>query len=83
MFVFEGRNPQRMAQNHETFLLSAASDAERQDWIKAIRYVMFASIGGGKFRYLYVCNQTIILLWPERGLNYVSGSVENHTKCMQ
>ncbi|XP_060570718.1 rho GTPase-activating protein 22-like isoform X3 [Ruditapes philippinarum] len=43
------RNPQKMAPNHESFLLSAATDAERQDWIKAIRKVMFASIGGAIF----------------------------------
>jgi len=36
-----------MAPNHETFLLSAATDDERQDWIKAIRKVMFAQKGGG------------------------------------
>ncbi|XP_045213906.1 rho GTPase-activating protein 24-like isoform X2 [Mercenaria mercenaria] len=46
---YKSRNPQRMAPNHETFLLSAASDAERQDWIKAIRKVMFSSIGGAIF----------------------------------
>ena len=46
-FMFKGRNPQKMAPNHESFLISASSDAERQEWIKAIRKVMFASIGGG------------------------------------
>ncbi|XP_052761702.1 rho GTPase-activating protein 24-like isoform X3 [Mya arenaria] len=39
----------KMAPNHETFLLSAATDEERQDWIRAIRKVMFANKGGAIF----------------------------------
>ncbi|XP_052265586.1 rho GTPase-activating protein 24-like isoform X1 [Dreissena polymorpha] len=39
----------KMAPNHETFLLSAATDEERQDWIRAIRRTMYAGKGGAIF----------------------------------
>ncbi|KAL4240161.1 Unconventional myosin-IXa [Mactra antiquata] len=44
-----GRAPTKAPSNQESFLLCAASDDERQDWIKAIRKVMFASKGGAIF----------------------------------
>lgn len=47
--IVPGKVPQRTAPSHESFLLCAASDDERQDWIKAIRKVMFAAKGGAIF----------------------------------
>lgn len=39
----------RMAPAHETYLLAAETDEERRDWIKAIKQVLYASIGGAIF----------------------------------
>lgn len=47
--IVPGKVPQKMAPNHDSFLLCAASDDERQEWIKAIRKTMFSSIGGAVF----------------------------------
>ncbi|CAH1795633.1 unnamed protein product [Owenia fusiformis] len=51
-FLFEiisGEGQGKMASNHETYLLWAETDQERKDWMKAIRRVMYASIGGAIF----------------------------------
>lgn len=50
-FLFEvvsGKEPSKSS-NQESFLLCAASDEERQDWIKAIKKVMYSSLGGAIF----------------------------------
>lgn len=46
-FVLDGGDRQRMTPTHETYLLGAESDEERKEWIKAIKQVLYASVGGG------------------------------------
>lgn len=43
----ESPERQRMAPTHETYPLAAESDEERKDWIKSIKQVLYASVGGG------------------------------------
>ncbi|KAJ8319329.1 hypothetical protein KUTeg_004420 [Tegillarca granosa] len=45
----KGRIQTKMAPNHDSFLLCAESDDERQEWIRAIRKVMYSGIGGAIF----------------------------------
>ena len=52
-YLFAGKEPSKSS-NHETFLLCAASDEERQEWIKAIKRVMYSSLGGGNNLTLYI-----------------------------
>ncbi|NXU48404.1 RHG22 protein, partial [Turnix velox] len=40
---------EKMPANHETFLLMANSQNEMEDWVKAIRRVIWAPFGGGIF----------------------------------
>ena len=35
--------------NHESYLLSASSQSDMDEWIKAIRRVILSPFGGGKF----------------------------------
>ncbi|XP_022318828.2 rho GTPase-activating protein 24-like isoform X1 [Crassostrea virginica] len=44
-----GKGQSRVTSNHETYLLWATSDEERQKWIKDIRRVMYSSFGGAIF----------------------------------
>lgn len=44
-----GKGQSRVTPNHETYLLWATSDEERQKWIKDIRRVMYSSFGGAIF----------------------------------
>nr|XP_022318828.1 rho GTPase-activating protein 24-like isoform X1 [Crassostrea virginica] len=44
-----GKGQSRVTSNHETYLLWASSDEERQKWIKDIRRVMYSSFGGAIF----------------------------------
>lgn len=44
-----GKTQNKMAPNHESYLLWASSDDERKDWIQIIRKVMYSSVGGGQF----------------------------------
>ena len=47
--LIQGKSaPAKMSTNHETFLISASTDDERQEWIRAIRKNMFFNKGGGK-----------------------------------
>ncbi|XP_033109265.1 rho GTPase-activating protein 24-like isoform X2 [Anneissia japonica] len=39
----------RMAGNHDTFLLMAATQIDMDNWIQAIQRVMYARVGGGVF----------------------------------
>ncbi|XP_078386847.1 rho GTPase-activating protein 22 isoform X2 [Cetorhinus maximus] len=43
------RDRDRMAVNHEAFLLMANSQNDMEDWVKAIRRVIWAPFGGGIF----------------------------------
>ncbi|KAK3090783.1 hypothetical protein FSP39_014593 [Pinctada imbricata] len=47
--VYPGKMQSKMTPNHDSFLLWAATDLERQNWIKIIRKVMFSSFGGAIF----------------------------------
>ena len=47
---YSGKMQSKMAPNHDSFLLWAATDEERQMWIRIIRKVMFSSFGGGKIQ---------------------------------
>lgn len=40
----------RTGTSHESFLLMANSQADMEEWIKAIRRVIWAPLGGGKLR---------------------------------
>ncbi|XP_062589732.1 rho GTPase-activating protein 24-like isoform X1 [Saccostrea cucullata] len=44
-----GKGQAKMAPNHETYILWAANDEERQKWIKDMRKVMYSSFGGAIF----------------------------------
>lgn len=48
-----GKGQTKVTSNHETYLLWAANDEERQKWIKDIRKVMYSSFGGGRY-YMYM-----------------------------
>uniref|UniRef100_A0A674K3Y1 Rho GTPase activating protein 22 n=1 Tax=Terrapene triunguis TaxID=2587831 RepID=A0A674K3Y1_9SAUR len=50
-FVFSGGagDREKMPVNHEAFLLMANSQNEMEDWVKAIRRVIWAPFGGGIF----------------------------------
>ncbi|XP_022318829.2 rho GTPase-activating protein 24-like isoform X2 [Crassostrea virginica] len=47
--ISAGKGQSRVTSNHETYLLWATSDEERQKWIKDIRRVMYSSFGGAIF----------------------------------
>lgn len=49
MFCFSGGagDREKMPVNHEAFLLMANSQNEMEDWVKAIRRVIWAPFGGG------------------------------------
>nr|XP_022318826.1 rho GTPase-activating protein 24-like isoform X2 [Crassostrea virginica] len=47
--ISAGKGQSRVTPNHETYLLWATSDEERQKWIKDIRRVMYSSFGGAIF----------------------------------
>lgn len=47
--ISAGKGQTRVTSNHETYLLWAANDEERQKWIKDIRKVMYSSFGGAIF----------------------------------
>lgn len=47
--ISAGKGQTRVTSNHETYLLWAANDEERQKWIKNIRKVMYSSFGGAIF----------------------------------
>nr|XP_022318829.1 rho GTPase-activating protein 24-like isoform X2 [Crassostrea virginica] len=47
--ISAGKGQSRVTSNHETYLLWASSDEERQKWIKDIRRVMYSSFGGAIF----------------------------------
>ncbi|KAM6185582.1 rho GTPase-activating protein 22 isoform 2-T2 [Rhynchocyon petersi] len=40
---------QKMPANHEAFLLMASSQSDMEDWVRAIRRVIWAPLGGGIF----------------------------------
>lgn len=44
-----GKGQAKITPNHETYILWATNDEERQKWIKDMRKVMYSSFGGGKF----------------------------------
>ncbi|XP_061175080.1 rho GTPase-activating protein 24-like isoform X1 [Saccostrea echinata] len=44
-----GKGQTKMAPNHETYILWATNDEERQKWIKDMRKVMYSSFGGAIF----------------------------------
>jgi hypothetical protein len=43
-----GKGQTKITPNHETYILWATNDEERQKWIKDMRKVMYSSFGGGK-----------------------------------
>ena len=47
IFMLLGDDKARMAPNHETYLISASSEEERNDWLKVMTKIMFANKGGG------------------------------------
>lgn len=47
--IVSGKEPSKSSANQDTFLLCAASEEERQEWIKAIKKVMYSSLGGAIF----------------------------------
>ncbi|XP_062589733.1 rho GTPase-activating protein 24-like isoform X2 [Saccostrea cucullata] len=47
--ISAGKGQAKMAPNHETYILWAANDEERQKWIKDMRKVMYSSFGGAIF----------------------------------
>jgi len=40
----------KAAMSHESFLLMANSQSDMDDWVKAIRRVIWAPFGGGKYQ---------------------------------
>lgn len=44
----------RSALSHEAFLLMANSQNDMEDWVKAIRRVIWAPFGGGTLAYLLI-----------------------------
>ncbi|XP_061175081.1 rho GTPase-activating protein 24-like isoform X2 [Saccostrea echinata] len=47
--ISAGKGQTKMAPNHETYILWATNDEERQKWIKDMRKVMYSSFGGAIF----------------------------------
>jgi len=48
-----------MSPSHETYLLSAETDDERKDWIRAIKQFLYSVSGGGRFFCFYGPLQSI------------------------
>ncbi|XP_070545263.1 rho GTPase-activating protein 24-like [Ptychodera flava] len=51
-YLFEivpGEGQQRITPNHESFLLWSSSQADRDEWVRMIRRVMYSHVGGGVF----------------------------------
>ncbi|XP_056017670.1 rho GTPase-activating protein 24-like isoform X2 [Ostrea edulis] len=47
--ISAGKGQAKITPNHETYILWAANDEERQKWIKDMRKVMYSSFGGAIF----------------------------------
>lgn len=47
--IVSGKEPSKSSSNQESFILWAASEEERLEWIKAIKKVMYSSLGGAIF----------------------------------
>lgn len=48
LFFVSAGEKDKAAMSHESFLLMANSQSDMDDWVKAIRRVIWAPFGGGK-----------------------------------
>lgn len=56
LFSFSAGEKDKAGMSHESFLLMANSQSDTDDWVKAIRRVIWAPFGGGKttkLKYIY------------------------------
>jgi len=44
----------RISPSHESYLLSAETDEERKDWIRAIKQFLYSVSGGGIVHFVYM-----------------------------
>ena len=53
----------RMSPSHETYLLSAETDEQRKDWIRAIKQCLYSVSGGGTVLCVCVSYEFCVLLF--------------------
>ncbi|CDQ66762.1 unnamed protein product [Oncorhynchus mykiss] len=65
-----GGEKDRAALSHEAFLLMANSQSDMDDWVKAIRRVIWAPFGGAKTLQEWVLGKSLnVLEWPSQSRN--------------
>ena len=73
----------RMSLTHETYLLSADSDDERKDWIRAIKHFLYSVSGGGMFVCVYIgCTSHHCEHCWHRSRQHVAITVATYTGCV-